>query len=80
MTETADHEPWFEIERRLRDDGDGRERDALLQQLDAAAATLKRSLDAGVAPTEFTALNTVYRGFEAAREVVETVWRSNHSL
>lgn len=80
MTEELDNEPWFEIERRLRDDADGRERDTLLSRIDEAAHTIKRRLDAGVAPAEFAGLNTVYNGFEAAREVVEKVWRSSHNL
>lgn len=80
MTDELDDEPWFEIERRLRDDAEGRERDVLLERMDEAARSVKRRMDAGVAPAEFAGLNAVYNGFEAAHQVVETVWRARHKI
>lgn len=81
MTENSQDqdEPWFEIERRLRDDAQGRERDALLQRLEEMARGVKRRMDAGATPAEFAGLNAIHQGFESARAVVETVWRSSHT-
>lgn len=72
------NEPWFEIERRLRDDPDGLERDALRQRLDEAVRSLKRRMDMGVPPTEFAGLERIQGGLAAAIEVIERVWRLHH--
>ncbi|EXJ15663.1 EscE/YscE/SsaE family type III secretion system needle protein co-chaperone [Imhoffiella purpurea] len=77
MTDEA-NEPWFEIERRLMDDQDGRERDGIQSRLEEAARPLKRQLDAGVTPAEFARLNAVLEGLEAGRDLVMQVWRAHH--
>lgn len=69
------NEPWFEIERRLREDREGRERDALRQRLEAASRAIKQRMDQGVPPGEFAGLERVHHGLAAAIEVVERVWR-----
>jgi hypothetical protein len=78
MTDTTGNEPWFEIQRRLRDDADGRERDALLERLNTAERALKRRMDEGLSPSEFSAVEVVHRGFEAGIEVVQHAWRLHH--
>ena len=71
-------EPWFEIERRLRDDAEGCERDALQQRLEEAARAVKRRMDVGVPPTEFSGLRAVHQGLEAGIDVIQRVWRVHH--
>lgn len=69
------NEPWFDIERRLRDDPDGQERDNLLQRLNAAARNLKQRMNTGGTPKEFAEMVEVYTGLEAAIDVVDRVWQ-----
>ncbi|NEX17297.1 MAG: hypothetical protein C1943_11845 [Halochromatium sp.] len=71
-------EPWFEIERRLRDDDEGRERDALQQRLEEAARAVKRQMDVGVSPAEFGGLQAIHQGLEAGIDVIQRVWRVHH--
>lgn len=78
MTETIDNEPWFEIQRRLRGDTDGRERDALLERLNDAKHALKQRMDKGLSPSEFSAVETVHQGLESGIEVIQHVWRLHH--
>ncbi|MTW22493.1 EscE/YscE/SsaE family type III secretion system needle protein co-chaperone [Allochromatium palmeri] len=73
-------EPWFEIERRLRDDAEGRERDALEQRLEEAARAVKRRMDVGVSPAEFSGLQAIHQGLEAGIDVMQRVWRVHHPL
>lgn len=73
-------EPWFEIERRLRDDAEGRERDALQQRLEEAARAVKRRMDVGVSPAEFSGLQAIHQGLEAGIDVIQRVWRVHHPL
>ncbi|MBK5941117.1 EscE/YscE/SsaE family type III secretion system needle protein co-chaperone [Halochromatium roseum] len=71
-------EPWFEIERRLRDDDEGRERDALQQRLEEAARAVKRQMDVGVSTAEFGGLQAIHQGLEAGIDVIQRVWRVHH--
>jgi hypothetical protein len=79
MNEAADREPWFPTQQTLMEDERGVERDALLQKLTDSARSVKRQMDAGVTPSEFTRLDLVRQGLEAATEVVAEVWRRYHS-
>lgn len=76
--QVQDDGPWFEIERRLRGDAEGRERDALQQRLEEAARAVKRRMDVGVSPAEFSGLQTIHQGLEAGLDVIQRVWRAHH--
>jgi len=76
MAETS--KPEFPVERKLKEDAGGAQRDALVNSLEAEAAVIKRKLDAGVAPKEFADLDVMYKAFEAAALVVDRVWRRHH--
>lgn len=80
MTEHNQDEPWFEIERRLRDDAEGRERDALQRRLEEAARAVKQRMDVGVSPAEFSGLQAIHQGLEAGIDVIQRVWRVHHPL
>ncbi|MCP3877876.1 MAG: hypothetical protein GY701_05705 [Sulfitobacter sp.] len=72
------NEPWFPVERKLKEDVGGTERDALVNSLKAEAASTKRKMDAGVAPKEFADLDVMHNAFKAAALVVNMVWRRYH--
>lgn len=71
-------EPWFSTEQKLMEDERGVERDALLEKLADYAGRVKRQMDAGVTPSEFTRLEQLRQGLEAAGAVVNHVWRRYH--
>ena len=75
MTEQEENLPLVPLEGELRDDADGHKRDALLQRIEAHAAELKRAMDAGVPPQEFTRLQGLHEALEAAARVVVVGWR-----
>lgn len=77
MTDVND-EPWFSTQQQLMDDERGAERDALLQKLADSVRSVKRQMDAGVTPGEFTRLDKLRLGLEAATDVVASVWRRHH--
>lgn len=78
MNDNSKPEPWFALERLLRDDARGSERDTLLGSLEERARRVKRQLDAGVPPAEFARLQRVSAGIAAAIDVVDLVWRNYH--
>jgi hypothetical protein len=80
MNDNTKPEPWFALERRLRDDAQGGERDTLLRSLEDQASRVRRQLDAGVPPAEFARLKRVSEGIIAAIEVVNLVWRRYHPV
>lgn len=80
MNEAANREPWFPIQQQLMEDEQGVARDALLQKLEHCARSIKRQMDAGVAPSEFARLNLLHQGFEAAIQIVADVWRRRYPV
>jgi hypothetical protein len=78
MSNEQNNEPWFDVERLLRDDDSGCERDALLRRLEEASFRIKREMDKGVPAQRFSQLDAVYKGLEAAARVVVVVWRRRH--
>ncbi|WP_210160620.1 EscE/YscE/SsaE family type III secretion system needle protein co-chaperone [Hyphomicrobium sp. MC1] len=79
MTTKPEEIDFLEIQSTLRADASGSARAALEQRLEEAGRLLKRKLDAGVAPAEFTALNAMRGATEAAKEIVVTAWKRMHS-
>lgn len=77
MTELND-EPWFSTQKKLIEDEQGVERDALLEKLADSLRGIRRRMDAGVTPGEFAQLDKVRQGLEAAIVVVVNLWRRHH--
>ena len=69
---------WFPLEAELKQDDRGERRDALVTALRGRAADLKRRLDKGLPPEEFSSLQRIHAGLEAAVQVVELVWIGHH--
>lgn len=78
MNEEPNNEPWFSTQRKLMEDEQGRERDALLQKLADSTKGIKRQMDAGVTPSQFARLDKIRQGLEAATEVVINLWQRYH--
>ncbi|MEZ5581696.1 MAG: EscE/YscE/SsaE family type III secretion system needle protein co-chaperone [Candidatus Competibacteraceae bacterium] len=72
------NEPWLPVEVKLKDDGNGLERDALMNRLQDQARAIRRKIDAGVTPQEFAELDTLYKAFETAGQVIAIIWRRHH--
>ena len=68
-----------ELERKLKADASGEERDAILAQLEGQARKTKQTMDSGVSPAEFAELEKQFKGFEAGVEVTTHVWRRFHA-
>lgn len=66
------------LEKRLRADAEGTERDALVQRIDAFATEIKKQMDSGVSPEEFARLSTLHEGLAGALRVVGKVWQRAH--
>lgn len=62
------------------EDAQGVKRDALLQRLADYAGSVKRQMDAGVTPSEFTRLDTLRQGLDAANMVVNRLWQRYNRL
>lgn len=71
-------ETLFPLERRLKDDTMGADRDALVEQLQGCTRAVKRKMDSGVAPKEFSELETLQKALEAGVRVVTLLWRKHH--
>lgn len=78
MDEQQEDKTLFELERKLKEDTNGTQRDALLMQLEEQALDVKRKMDAGVPADEFADLNSLYKALEAAARVVAVAWRRLH--
>lgn len=63
--------PLLGIEEVLADDPDGRGRAAFRRQIEEARVTVRRRLDAGVAPEEYRRLNHVLDACDAAVAVLD---------
>lgn len=61
----------LDMERRLREDADGRYHAQVLAEIETARLGLKRAADAGVPPEEYRQLATVLQACEAAAAVLE---------
>ena len=68
----------FEIQEKLRRDSDGSARRDIEAALDDLRHSIKRRLDAGVAPDEFRKLSAVSDAAAAASEVVAYTWGAYH--
>ena len=68
----------FDIQRKLRTDGDGSARRQIEAELGSLQQSVKRRLDAGVAPDEFKKLTALGDAAAAAAEVVATTWAAYH--
>jgi Type III secretion system, cytoplasmic E component of needle len=68
-----------ELEKKLKADATGKERDAILSRLEGEAGKVKQVMDSGVSPQEFAALETQFKGLQAGIKVAGTVWNHYHA-
>ncbi len=66
------------LEKGLRADVTGSERDAILKRIDTYAADIKRRMDSGASPDEFARLSGLHEALAAATRVVDRVWQRAH--
>lgn len=66
------------LEEKLAGDRDGKMKQQILERLREGALGLKRRMDAGVPPEEFSRLGKTAAALEAATAVVEGVWTRMH--
>lgn len=62
----------------LEDDPNGMGRARLQEELVGMQATLKRTLDAGVAPADAAVIEALGKSVDAARTVVDGIWQRNN--
>lgn len=67
-----------DIEDKLKDDADGEFKTALHADLAEEIGAIDRLLNQGVAPDEFSRLNTIKQGLQAADIVLEKLWLHHH--
>ncbi len=63
------------LEETLSQDENGTAKSGLIAQLMEHANRVKKTLDTGVSPAEFTQLNQLHLALESAITVVEQVWQ-----
>ena len=68
----------LDMEQKLLDDAAGNYRDQLLEDLNQAASELRRSLQTGASPDEYTTNANLLAAVESATGVVNRVWSKNH--
>lgn len=73
-----DESDLLDLQARLRADRDGTERRRLEQQFQELHESVKRKLDAGATPAEFSKLNGMLDAAQAASEVIGLVWKRCH--
>ena len=78
MPEQAKNSMRLQLEKLLRNDREGADRDALLQRLEQCALEIKAKMDAGLPPDEYARLDKVSRALTAGAGVVTRVWRRAH--
>jgi type III secretion system YseE family protein len=68
------------MEEELEKDANGSYRKDLTDQLAEHLAEVKRAMDSGLSPDEFSGMQKLKQALEAATEVVEKYWESAQSL
>jgi type III secretion system YseE family protein len=68
----------LDMEERLKADTEGVYLKEILERLSLSSDRLKKSLDQGLPPDEFQAINTLKDAVEDASRVVKSVWESIH--